>query len=74
MPKRIPPLSDNQIKNAKPKERDYKLNDGFGLYVLITRTGGKLWRFNYRLHDKNKTLSMGAYPAPFIGKSPRQKR
>jgi integrase len=73
MPKRIPPLSDNQIKNAKPKERDYKLNDGFGLYVLITRTGGKLWRFNYRLHDKNKTLSMGAYPALSLAKA-RAKR
>jgi hypothetical protein len=73
MPKRIPPLSDNQIKNAKPKERDYKLNDGFGLYVLITRTGGKLWCFNYRLHDKNKTLSMGAYPALSLAKA-RAKR
>lgn len=73
MPKRIPPLSDNQIKNAKPKERDYKLNDGLGLYVLITRTGGKLWRFNYRLHNKNKTLAMGAYPALSLAKA-RAKR
>lgn len=73
MPKRIPPLTDNQIKNAKPKERDYKLNDGLGLYVLVTRTGGKLWRLNYRFHQKNKTLALGKYPALSLAKA-RSKR
>lgn len=73
MPKRIPPLSDIQIRNAKPRERDYKLNDGLGLYVLVTKSGGKLWRFNFRLHDKNKTLALGAYPALTLTKA-RAKR
>jgi len=73
MPKRIPPLSDNQIKNAKPQERDFKLNDGFGLYLLITSTGGKLWRLNYRFNEKNKTLALGAYPALSLAKA-RAKR
>ncbi len=36
MPKRIAPLSDIQVKNAKSKESDYKLADGGGLYLLVT--------------------------------------
>jgi len=34
MPKRVPPLSDIQVKSAKAKEADYKLTDGGGLYHL----------------------------------------
>jgi integrase len=63
MPKRIAPLSDIQVNKAKPKGKNYKLNDGFGLYLLVTPTGGKLWRFDYRFDDKRKVLALGAYPA-----------
>ena len=52
MPKRIAPLSDIQVRNAKPKEQDYKLPDGYGLFLLVTPTGGKLWRLDYRIGDK----------------------
>jgi hypothetical protein len=61
VPKRIPPLSDIQVKNAKPKASDYKLSDGYGLYLLVTPTGGKLWRLQYRFDGKQKMLSFGAY-------------
>jgi integrase len=73
MPKRITPLSDIQVKSAKPKVRDYKLNDGFGLYLLITPTGGKLWRFDYRHDAKRKTMAFGAYPAITLADA-RQRR
>lgn len=63
MPKRIPPLSDIQIKTAKPKDSEYKLSDGFGLHLLVTPTGGKLWRMQYRFEGKQRLLSFGAYPA-----------
>lgn len=63
MPKRIAPLSEAQVRNAKPKEKDYKLMDGYGLFLLVTPTSGKLWRFDYRLGDKRKTMALGAYPA-----------
>jgi integrase len=56
------PLSDTAIKNAKPKEKPYKLADEKGLYLLVTVNGGKWWRFDYRLAGKRKTLSMGVYP------------
>lgn len=62
MPKKVLPLSDIQIKNTKPSSADYKLTDGKGLYLLVTTTGGKLWRFNYRHLEKNKTLALGSYP------------
>jgi integrase len=63
MPRRIAPLSDIQVNKAKPKDKNYKLNDGFGLYLLVTSTGGKLWRFDYRFDEKRKVLALGAYPA-----------
>jgi integrase len=63
MPKRITPLSDIQVRNAKPKAQDYKLMDGFGLYLLVTPTGGKLWRFDYRYNDKRKVIAIGVYPS-----------
>jgi hypothetical protein len=62
MPKRILPLSDLQIRTAKPREKDYKISDGYGLYLLITPSGGKLWRIQYRYDDKQKLLSLGSYP------------
>ncbi len=62
MPKRIMPLTDLQVKNAKPKGKNYKLSDGGGLYLLITPTGGKLWRYNYRFDGKEKTLFLKTYP------------
>ena len=62
MPRRVMPLTDLQVKNARPKEKDYKLSDGGGLYLLITPSGGKLWRMDYRFKDKRKTLFLKSYP------------
>lgn len=63
MPKRIMPLTDTQVRTAKPQLKEYKLADGGGLFLLITPTGGKLWNMKYRFEDKEKRLSFGAYPA-----------
>jgi hypothetical protein len=63
MPRRIAPLSDLQIKNAKSREKSYKMVDGFGLHLLVTPSGGKLWQMQYRFLKKQKLLSFGAYPA-----------
>lgn len=73
MPKRIAPLSDIQVSKAKAKESDFKLNDGYGLYLLITPTGGKLWRFDYRHEGKRKTMAFGPYPAVSLADA-RQRR
>jgi integrase len=56
-------LTDTAVRNAKPRERDYKLADSHGLYLLVTRAGGRLWRFKYRTDGVERKLSLGAYPA-----------
>ena len=55
-------LTDTAIRTAKPKEKPWKLTDGGGLYVLVSPTGGKLWRLKYRYGGKEKLLALGAYP------------
>ncbi|MGO4477421.1 tyrosine-type recombinase/integrase [Massilia sp. 2TAF26] len=63
MPKIVTPLTDTQVKNAKSKEKPYKLFDGGGLYLEVTTSGGKLWRMKYRkLDGKENRLAFGAYP------------
>jgi Arm DNA-binding domain len=43
-------------------ERPYRLGDSRGLYLLVTPSGGKWWRFDYRFGGKRKRLSTGTYP------------
>lgn len=63
MPKVITPLSDAKIKNARGKDKTYKLADGQGLYLEITQSGSKLWRMKYRQSNgKENRLSFGSYP------------
>lgn len=56
------PLNDTQVRKARPAERPVKMADGRGLYLLVTPAGGKLWRLDYRLGGKRKTLALGSYP------------
>lgn len=62
MPKRIIPLTDMKVLKAKPKDKPVSLFDGGGLYLLVTPSGGKLWRFKYRFDKHEKKLALGAYP------------
>lgn len=67
------PLSELKVKNAKALDKDYKLSDERGMYLLVAKSGGKLWRFNYRFENKRKTLALGAYPDVSLAEA-RQKR
>ena len=69
MARKILPLSDKQIRDAKPKLKDYKLFDGDGLFLLVTKAGGKLWRLKYRFDDKEKSVAIGSYPAITLAKA-----
>lgn len=83
MPKQITPLSATQVDKAKPQEKETKLFDGGGLFLLISpqklgRDGkplpvSKLWRFKYRFGGKEKLLSFGSYPAVTLADA-RQRR
>lgn len=55
-------LTDTQLRNAKPAEKDYSITDGQGLSILITSKGAKGWRFRYRHLGKPKLMSFGTYP------------
>ena len=54
---------DVVYKAAKPKEKDYMLNDGGGLYLFVSKNGAKLWRLIYTFDKKQKKLALGVYPS-----------
>ena len=55
-------ITDVALRNARPRNRPYKLADGGGLYLQVTTAGGKYWRLKYRFLGTEKLLSFGAYP------------
>ena len=69
MPKRIAPLTDTKVRMTKPAEKPQKFFDGGGLFLLVTPTGGKLWRFKYRFGGSEKLLSIGTYPETSLCRS-----
>lgn len=67
------PLTDLALRNAKPKDKPYKLFDGGGLHLLVNPNGSRIWRLAYRFAGKPKQLSFGPYPTvPLV--EARQKR
>lgn len=55
-------LNDAKVRAAKPQSKSYKLTDGYRLYLLVTPSGSKLWRWNYSHDGKQKTMALGIYP------------
>lgn len=55
-------LTDAAIRNAKPRQKPYKVSDSKGLYLQVNPQGSKLWRLKYRIHGKERKLALGAYP------------
>lgn len=65
----VPPLEDAmsnltaiQVRNAKPKDRPYKLSDGRGMYLHVAKSGLKTWRYRFRIEGKESTYTLGEYP------------
>ena len=61
MPKDL--LTDAKIRTAKPADGAYKLGDGGGLFLLVNKSGSKLWRLKFRLGGKEGLFAIGTYPA-----------
>ena len=55
-------LSDVAVRTSKPGEKPFKIYDREGLFLLVTPTGSKLWRWRYHLHGKEKLMALGEYP------------
>ena len=56
------PLSDLEVKRAKPREKPYSMSDEGGLYLWVTPPGGKSWRWGYTYDRKEKLMTFGRYP------------
>ncbi|MFU2317147.1 tyrosine-type recombinase/integrase [Rahnella sp. PCH160] len=56
------PLNARQVETCKPKEKEYKLSDERGLYLLVKPNGSRYWRMKYYFGGKEKKLSIGVYP------------
>jgi integrase len=66
-------LTDSTIKAAKAKDKNYKLTDERGMYLLVHTNGGKYFRLDYKMHGKRKTIALGVYPDVTL-KQAREKR
>jgi integrase len=66
-------LTDKAINALKPEAKLYRKTDHDGLEIEVAISGSKLWRFNYRVDGKRKSLSLGKYPTVTL-KQARQLR
>ena len=66
-------LTELSIKQAKPKQKQYKLTDGEGMYLRIYPNGSKYWQLQYWFDSKQKILSFGVWPNVSL-KEARDKR
>ena len=73
MARKAIPLTDTEISKAKPREKEYKLFDGGGMYLSISPKGGKWWRLKYLFEKKEHRISLGTYPSTPL-KEARKKR
>jgi integrase len=69
----MPILSESQVRQATPLDKPYKLYDSGGLYLKVSTSGAKLWRFKYRFGQAERLLALGKYPDVSL-KRAREKR
>ena len=49
------------IQNVKPTDKDQRLSDGGGMFLLIKSNDSKWWRLNFSIDSKRKSLSLGVF-------------
>ena len=58
-------LTDTRCRNAKPKEKPFKLTDGKGLHLEVKPSGVKSWRYRFELFReggrKESVFAIGNY-------------
>jgi len=72
---RTKPLTNTEVKQAKPKDKQYKLSDGDGLQLRIMPNSSKQWLLGYikPINKKRTSLSLGSYPEVSLAQA-RKKR
>lgn len=66
-------LTTLHLRTLRPGQKPRKLSDGGGLYMLLRPNGSAAWQLAYRFAGKQKTLSIGPYPAVTLQQA-RKKR
>lgn len=54
-------LTDTKLRNLKPGDKLYKVNDRDGLYAAVTPAGAISFRYNYSVNGRQETLTIGRY-------------
>ena len=69
------PLSQTEVKAARPKEKEYTLRDGDGLFLRIKPNGAKLWLFDYYrpITKKRTVMGFGPYPELSLAEARRKR-
>ncbi|WP_228138982.1 MULTISPECIES: integrase arm-type DNA-binding domain-containing protein [unclassified Psychrobacter] len=72
----IKPLTDSQVKQAKPQDKPYKLADGGRLYLYVSKLGTKSWRMDYvrPIGKKRATITLGLYPDVSLAQAREQRK
>lgn len=69
----MPPLTEAKLRSIKPSGKIERFYDTHGLYLELSKAGGKLWRWKYRFDGKEKRLAFGSWPEVSL-KEARDKR
>nr|WP_230880547.1 Arm DNA-binding domain-containing protein [Commensalibacter melissae] len=56
-------MTDSRVNSARKKDKPYRLNDGNGLYLNVSRSGTKSWRVRYKFNSKESMIVIGHYPS-----------
>ncbi|WP_439238384.1 integrase arm-type DNA-binding domain-containing protein [Lonepinella sp. BR2919] len=69
------PLTNTEVINTKPKDKNYKLSDGGGLFLLIKNNGVKNWRMRYKrpITKKENEVSLGNFPEVSLQQARKQR-
>ncbi len=67
-------LTENKIRSATPKPKPFKLHDSYGLFLEVRPTGAKFFRVAYRFEGRQKTKTVGPYPATSLADARRAMR
>ena len=70
----MPALTDTKIRNSKPAEKPYKLQDGQGLYLDVRPSGSKIWRYRYWITpERDGIFTIGEYPMVTLSEARRSR-
>jgi len=69
MAKSVKPLSDVELKRAKSKDKQYKLYDGGGLFLIVRPNGKKVFKVRYKVDGKDTEKTLGEYPTLTLGEA-----